>query len=375
MFSRSTSRHGQFHRPVVFDDDDAAGDGRLAIGEGVQRIHQFFRVHARRAFDLDLHVLRREIVDGFDLELALARGVFDGGDQRIGRGGRRNFLDDHGGFVLDFDVGADFDRAFAVLVIARVHQAAGRKIRQALERLFFENGDLRFEQFGKIVRQNPRAQADGDAFRAEHEHERQLAGQRDRLLVAAVVAGNKIGDFVVEKFRARQFGQAAFDVTRGGGRVAGENIAEISLAFDEITFVGQHHQRVADGRVAVRMILHRVADDIGDFDEPPVVLLVQRPEDAPLHRLEAVREIGNRAVADDIAGVIQKPAIHARVQAAARLFWIKRLVDDGLDRFGDDMIRAVAIGLGGFRFHRRGLAARLRWAIQADRNFFYVWLT
>ena len=72
----------------------------FAIGEGIQRIHHFFRVHARRTFDFDLDVFGREIVDGFDLELALARGVFNGGDERIRRGGRRNFRDDHGGFVL-----------------------------------------------------------------------------------------------------------------------------------------------------------------------------------------------------------------------------------------------------------------------------------
>ena len=86
------------------------------------------------------------------------------------------------------------------------------------------------------------------------------------------------------------------------------------------------------------MILHRVTDDVGDLDEAPVVLLVQRPENAPLHRLQAVGEIRNRAVADDVAGVIEKPAIHARVQADFELLRIKRLVGDGLDRLGDDVI-------------------------------------
>ncbi len=91
--------------------------------------------------------------------------------------------------------------------------------------------------------------------------------------------------------------------------------------FDEITLVRQHHERVADGRVAVRMILHRVADDVGDLDEPAVVLLVQRPQNAPLHRLQAVREIRNGAVADDVAGVIQKAAVHARVQTDVAVFF------------------------------------------------------
>ena len=97
------------------------------------------------------------------------------------------------------------------------------------------------------------------------------------------------------------------------------------------------------------MILHRVTDDVGNLDETSVVFLVQRPKNAPLHRLQTVGEIRDRAVADDVARVVQKPAIHARVQAGFKFFRIKRLVNDGrLDRFGDDMIRAVAIGGGGF---------------------------
>ena len=70
---------------------------------------------------------------------------------------------------------ADFDLARAVLVFARVHQAAGLEIGQALERLLLENGDLRLEQLREIVRQNARGHADRDAFGAEHEQQRQLA--------------------------------------------------------------------------------------------------------------------------------------------------------------------------------------------------------
>ena len=107
----------------------------------------------------------------------------------------------------------------------------------------------------------------------------------------------------------------------------------------------------------MRMILHRVTDDVGDLDETSVILLVQRPHDAPLHRLETVGEIRDRAVADDIAGVFEKAFVHTRVQTAARLFGIKRRMDDDLDRLGNHMIRAVAIG-GGWR----GCAGQFRLA-------------
>ena len=196
------------------------------------------------------------------------------------------------------------------------------------------------------MRQNPRAQAHGDAFRAEHERERQFAGQCDRLFVSAIIAGNEFSDFVVENFRAREFGQTAFDITRRGGRIARINIAKISLAFDEITFVCQHHERVANGSIAVRMILHRMADNIGHFDETSVILVMQRPKDAPLHRFQAVRQIRNRAVADDIAGVFEKSAVHARVQANRAFFGIKRFWRRNiLDRLSNDMLCAISISV------------------------------
>ena len=91
-----------------------------------------------------------------DLDLALARRVFNGSQERFRRGGGRDFLDDHGGFVLDFDLGAHLDLPGAVLIFAGVHQAAGLEIRQALERLLLQDGDLRLEQFGEIMRQNAR---------------------------------------------------------------------------------------------------------------------------------------------------------------------------------------------------------------------------
>ena len=111
-------------------------------------------------------------------------------------------------------------RARALLVAAGVHQAALREIGQQRERLALQDRHLRLDQFAKIMRQDARAQPDGDALRAEHEQQRQLGGQRDRLFVAPVVAGDELGELVVENLLAREVGQAALDVARGRRRVA-----------------------------------------------------------------------------------------------------------------------------------------------------------
>jgi hypothetical protein len=57
-----------------------------------------------------------------------------------------------------------------------------------------------------------------------------FARQRHRLLVTSVVARDELGELVVENFVARQFGEPAFDVTGSRRRVAGEDVAEVTLA-------------------------------------------------------------------------------------------------------------------------------------------------
>ena len=141
-----------------------------------------------------------------------------------------------------------------------------------------------------------------------------LQGRRHRLLVAPVVAGNEIGQLVVENFRAREFRQPALDVTRRRGRVAGEDVAEVALALDEVALVRQHHERVADGRVAVRMILHRVTDDVGDLDERPSSFSCSAHRMRRCTGFNPSARFGNGAVADDVGGVLQKIAVHRPVQ-------------------------------------------------------------
>ena len=73
---------------------------------------------------------------------------------------------------------------------------------------------------------------------------------------------------------------------------------------------------------------------------------MQCPQDAPLHRFQAIREVWNRAIPDYIAGIIHETAIHPRVQPGGPLFGIERPVRNGRHRFRHDMIGAIAIACG-----------------------------
>ena len=94
------------------------------------------------------------------------------------------------------------------------------------------------------------------------------------------------------------------------------------------------------------MILHGVTDDIGDLDETAIVLLMQRPENAALNRLQAVRQVGDGAIPDDVGGVIEEAAVDARVQRQFYVARHKRLVGHQRDNlFRLNVMRAVAIAV------------------------------
>ena len=101
------------------------------------------------------------------------------------------------------------------------------------------------------------------------------------------------------------------------------------------------------------MILHRVADDVGDLDEPAVVLFMQRPENAPLHRLEAVRKVRYRAVANDIRRVFEEAGIDAPMKLLLDLARRERPMRHRGNVLGQHMALAVAVGIAiGRRFGR-----------------------
>ena len=100
-------------------------------------------------------------------------------------------------------------------------------------------------------------------------------------------------------------GQPRLGVAIGGGIIA-VDVAEIALAVDQRIargeILGETHQRVVDRLVAVRMeVAHHVADDLCRFLERRAGIEAQQPhavEDAPMHRLEAVARVRQRAVHD-----------------------------------------------------------------------------
>ena len=176
------------------------------------------------------------------------------------------------------------------------------------------------DDLAEIVRRDVGRHADGDAAGAVDQKVREFRRQNRRLLLGTVVVrpGNRRCPCRCRRAASSaDLGQARFGVSIGRRRIAVDR-AEIALAVDQRHAHGEilRHpdHRVVNRLVAVRMIFtDHVADDARGLDVllvGRVPLLVHRIEDAPMHGLEPVARIRQRARHDHAHGVIEVGALH-----------------------------------------------------------------
>ncbi|MGF6634261.1 hypothetical protein OKW39_001412 [Paraburkholderia sp. MM6662-R1] len=253
------------------------------------------RGRIRRQFgDHELPLATREILDlpaRAHLQAAAA-GFVRGGDFRLARN--------------------DLAAAGEVRTGHMLHQLRMRELRIADQR------DRRSCDFAQVVRRNFRREADSDARCAIEQHERQTRWQHLRLFERAVVVRHEVDraliDFGEQQLCDRR--QARFGVTHRRRAIAVAR-AEVALAVDQRIahrkVLRQTHECVVRGLVAVRVILtEHVADHPRRFDRLRVVAeahLVHREQDAALHRLLPIANIGQRAALDHADRILEVRAL------------------------------------------------------------------
>ena len=162
--------------------------------------------------------------------------------------------------------------------------------------------------------------------RAVDQQVRQPRRQDDRLGLGAVVVRPErnrglldLGEHLVADPR-----EPALGVAHGRGAVAVER-SEVARAVDERVAQRERlrhaDERLVQRRVAVRVVAaHHVADHLralAVLDVGGQVLLPHRVEDAALHRLEAVADVGQRARRDDRQRVVEVARLRRFVQRDA----------------------------------------------------------
>ena len=323
----------QFARLPVHDGEHDDAEADLELGMLVEVVEDDFRLLAALQREHDAHAVAVAFVARLvhTLEFLFvdeAGHVLDelGLVHLVGNLGDDNLLVVFAG-ALDRGLGADLDLPAALGVgleypLPPEDEAAGGKIGplHQLQNLrqrragVLDQVDSGVDDFGEIVRRNIGGHAHRDARRPVHQQVGHARGKDLGLLLAFVVVGTEIDGLLVDVLEQRggDARKARLGVSHGGGRVAIHR-AEVSLPFHQRVahgeWLGHAHQRIVDGRVAMGVVLaHDFAGDLGALARGFVGRqshFVHSKEDAPMHRLEPVADIGERAAHNDAHGVIE----------------------------------------------------------------------
>ena len=182
-----------------------------------------------------------------------------------------------------------------------------------------EHADAGVYDLGEVVRRDIRRHADGDAARAVDEQVGEASRKHAGLAAALVEVGVPVDRVLlyVAQHLVGDAGHPRLRVSVGRGGVAVDG-AEVAVAVHERVAHGEvlreAHERVVYRGVAMRMIAaQHVADAGRRFLEGLVrgqAVLVHGVEYAPVHGLEPVPHIRQRAGDNDAHGVVDKARLH-----------------------------------------------------------------
>ena len=196
----------------------------------------------------------------------------------------------------------------------RAHQARQLHLRVV------DHQAQRVAHLGQVVGRDVGGHADRDAGGAVDEQVGHLGGQHRRLELLAVVVGHPVdgllADVVLDHLLG-ELGQAHLGVAHRR-RVVAVDRAEVALAVDQAVAHGEvlrhAHERVVDRLVAVRVVAaHDVAHDARRLLvrlRGGIARLPHAVEHAPVHGLEPVAHVGQRAAHDHAHRVVEVRPLH-----------------------------------------------------------------
>ncbi len=186
-------------------------------------------------------------------------------------------------------------------------------LQRGLRRL--EEPDAGAGHLAQVVRRNIGGHAHGDAGGAIEQYVGQACRQQAGLLQGAVEIGHPFHGALAQLTEKHPGigGEARLGVAHGGERLGIVGGAPVALAVDERVAVGEllghEHHRLVAGGIAVRVEL---AQHVTHGTRRLLVLAGRRQpqlghgiDDAPLHRLEAVADVRQGPVENDVHGIIQ----------------------------------------------------------------------
>ena len=132
------------------------------------------------------------------------------------------------------------------------------------------------------------------------EHQRELNRQSDRLFLAPVIRIHPLGCFGIEDHIYGERGEPSLNISGCGGLISGYGVAPVSLAVYEKVLLAHLNQRLFDGGVTVRMVLHGLTHNGGNLYERTVIYTPHCVENTALNGLESVFYVRHRTVQNNV---------------------------------------------------------------------------
>ena len=148
------------------------------------------------------------------------------------------------------------------------------------------------------MRENLGSQTHADALGALRQQEREAYGEFGRLEVAAVVGVHPVGDLGVENHLFGKLAESRLDVSRRGVGVTGEDVSPVTLTIHGEALLTELDKGAEYGLVAVRVVLHRLTDDVRHLRERAVIHLVHSVKHASLDGFQTVGDVGHGTMKD-----------------------------------------------------------------------------
>ena len=303
--------HAREHRLVVGNHAAVGRQRQFAVREGIQGVYCL----VGRCSGLQIHDYQRGIggvvVDRAQLYLALFAGLGYRLYERVGGEAERNLGNGKclGVDFLDFGPHFHASAAAPVIVTAHVYQTAGGKVgieRKCLSPQTCHGG---IKKLVEVMGQYQRRETCGDTACSLREQQGEFHRECHRFLLAAVVGGSPLGHLGVEQSVERERRKTCLDISAGGRGGSGEDVAPVTLGLHQEFLLSQLHERAVNRSVAVGVILHGVAHNVGNLVEASVVERLHRVEYATLHRLQTVLYVGDGAVKYGVGGIVEIPAL------------------------------------------------------------------
>ena len=312
---------------LLFGNHTAVGrNADFTVGKRIERVDGTVTRRARNQMHDNVGMFRGIVVHTAHLDFSLFLRLDYRLDKRSGCFSEWD-VGNFQRFIVDFfNLGTHAHRtaALAVVVLRHVDIASRREI--GIERKLFATqiGNGCIQQFVEVMGKDFRRKSDCDTFGTLHQKQRELHRQNQRFRLSSVVGHCPLRRFRIEHRFQRKFRQTCFDVTGSSGTVSRKNVTPVTLAFHKQILLSELHERIADGSVTVRVILHRMSHDVRHLVETSVVGFLHRMQNTPLHRLQSVEDMRHGTFENHIRSVVEKPVlVHSR---QVHIFFFRHLI-------------------------------------------------